>query len=155
MNQLPSYYHIYGNGDGSRNRGFRNGSFHVQEAVSRERARDFGGIHLQREPDEFKQRKVSHRIIIIIIISAGCSAYLCFLVKHLAMDPRSSGLSSCLPGDGFPFTGRVEDTQTNRAARLTAEINFCHTAVILISPSTLFKQFSNSVTFSFFHQCLV
>lgn len=87
---------------------------------------------------------VSHRVQVNISVYF---AYLYFLVKHLAINPCSSGLSSCFPGDGLPFMGEeCEDTEESEKP-LNTEINFCHRAVI--SPSTLFKQLSNFVTFSF------
>lgn len=42
-------------------------------------------------------------------------AYLYFLVKHLAMNPCSSGLSSCFPGDGLPFMGK--NARTHRGIK--------------------------------------
>lgn len=49
-----------------------------------------------------------------------------------------------------------EDTEEsgNAETPLNTEINFCHRAVILISPGTLFKQPSNFVTFSFLSICV-
>lgn len=47
-----------------------------------------------------------------------CVAYLYFLVKHLAMNPCSSGLSSCLPWDGLAFMWEeYEDMQRNQATQ--------------------------------------
>lgn len=46
-------------------------------------------------------------------------AYLYFLVKHLAINPCSSGLSSCFPGDGLPFMGK--NLRTHKGIKLHRE----------------------------------
>lgn len=61
------------------------------------------------------------------------SAYLYFLVKHLAMNPCWSGRSSCFPGERLRFMGGgMRRNPATQRKPLNAEINFCHRAVILI-----------------------
>lgn len=65
--------HLYGNNDGSRNRGFRNWSFHSQDAIHRKSGYDLGSINLSRQSE-------NDRTVLTMSLRAKCE---CFLIPKL------------------------------------------------------------------------